>query len=112
MPPLPSEVPRRRALAPLTTALPTFLAWTRPTTAPDPVVVEDWSTVPLGARGIPAGWRGQSWTRSAHDLAVEADGAVRVLHLRSQNDATLISKTLAAQVDLRRTPASNGAGRP
>ena len=70
----------------------------------DSVVVEDWSTSPLGARGIPPGWRGQSWTQSAYDLAVETDGPERVLHFRSQNDATLISKALGGRVELHRTP--------
>ena len=102
--PLPSGVSRRRALALLTTALPTCLAWVSRTTAADPVLIEDWSTSPLGVRGIPAGWRGRSWTRSAYDLTVEVDRAARVLHLRSHGDATLISKALAGQVDLRQTP--------
>jgi hypothetical protein len=67
-------------------------------------VVEDWSASLPGARGVPPGWKGQSWTRSTYDLTVEMDGAGRALHLRSRGDATLISKALGGRVDLRRTP--------
>ena len=96
--------PRRRVLRLLAAALPAVLGQAWPGAAGDSVVVEDWSTSPLGVRGVPPGWRGRSWTRSAYDLTVVADGTERALHLRSQDDAAFISKALNGRVDLRRTP--------
>ena len=47
-----------------------------PVLAAPAVVLEDWTTQPLGARGIPAGWRPQPWGRPAYDFTVELDGGV------------------------------------
>jgi hypothetical protein len=68
------------------------------------VVVEDWATQPLGVRGIPAGWRGQTWGRPAYDLTVELDEGARVLRLRSRDEGSTITKEIRGQVDLRATP--------
>jgi hypothetical protein len=68
------------------------------------VALEDWTTQPLGARGIPAGWRGQTWGRPAYDLTVELDGDARVLRLRSRDEGSTITKEIRGQVDLRATP--------
>jgi hypothetical protein len=75
-----------------------------PAAADPAVVIEDWMTQPLGARGIPAGWRGQSWGRPAYDLTVELDDAARVLRLRSRDEGSTITKELHGRVDLRQTP--------
>ena len=75
-----------------------------PALAGPAVVLEDWTTQPLGARGIPAGWRGQTWGRPAYDLTVELDGAARVLRLRSRDEGSTITKEIRGQVDLRATP--------
>jgi Protein of unknown function (DUF3047) len=75
-----------------------------PALAGPAVVLEDWTTQPLGARGIPGGWRGQAWGGPAYDLTVELDGEVRVLRLRSRNEGSTITKEIRGQVDLRATP--------
>jgi Protein of unknown function (DUF3047) len=75
-----------------------------PALAGPAVVLEDWTTQPLGARGIPGGWRGQTWGGPAYDLTVELDGEVRVLRLRSRNEGSTITKEIRGQVDLRATP--------
>jgi DUF3047 family protein len=75
-----------------------------PALAEPAVVLEDWTTPPLGGRGIPAGWRGQPWGRPAYDFTVELDGGARVLHLRSRDEGSTITKEIHGQVDLRATP--------
>jgi hypothetical protein len=75
-----------------------------PVLAGPAVVLEDWTTQPLGARGIPAGWRAQTWGRPAYDFTVELDGGAPVLRLRSQDEGSTITKEIRGQVDLRATP--------
>lgn len=73
--------------------------------AAERVVIEDWSRSAEGTRGVPPGWTGESWGKSARfDLTVEADGDRRVLHLKSRGDRSTISLDLRDRVDLRRTP--------
>jgi len=87
------------SLAILTLALLTFAA------AEAELLVEDWTTQPLGSVGVPAGWTGESFGRRAfYDLAVEADGDHRVLHLRSQDEHSTISKDISGKVLIRATP--------
>jgi hypothetical protein len=69
---------------------------------PPSVLVEDWSTQPLGRRGIPEGWQGQRWGSPRYDLTVVADGNGRALHLRSDNEGSTISKEV--KVDVKRFP--------
>ncbi|PYM04872.1 MAG: hypothetical protein DMD82_13110 [Candidatus Rokuibacteriota bacterium] len=75
------------------------LAW-----AADVVVVEDWSTIPIGSRGIPQGWRGQDWGNPVYDMAVVENGGHRVLHLKSRDESSTISKDIKQRVDLSETP--------
>jgi hypothetical protein len=75
-----------------------------PALAGPAVVLEDWTTQPLGARRIPAGWRGQTWGRPAYDFTVEFDRGARVLRLRSHDEGSTITKDIGGQVDLRATP--------
>ena len=49
------------------------------------VVVEDWSSHPVGARGIPQGWKGQNWGSPSYDMTIVEDGGKRVLHLKSRS---------------------------
>jgi DUF3047 family protein len=72
--------------------------------AADQVVIEDWSKARLGVRGIPAGWTGQSWGHPAYDLVVEQDNGRRVLHLRSRDEGSTITKELGGRVKVARTP--------
>ncbi|MFQ5828723.1 MAG: DUF3047 domain-containing protein [Candidatus Methylomirabilia bacterium] len=67
------------------------------------VLVEDWSTHAVGARGIPEGWKGgQTWGNPAYEFIVAEEGSMKVLHLRSQGDSSTISKEV--KVDVRETP--------
>ncbi len=75
------------------------IAW-----AADVVVVEDWSTIPIGSRGIPGGWRGQDWGGPAYDMTVVENSGQRMLHLKSQDEGSTISKDIKGKVNLRETP--------
>lgn len=66
------------------------------------VLVEDWSRQPAGKTGVPVGWKAQPWGQPKCDFTVIPDGAGKVLHLRSDNDNSTISKEV--RVDVRRFP--------
>jgi len=85
-------------------ALPAALALAAVAWAADVVVVEDWTQPKLGARGIPAGWQGQSWGSPKYDLTVVDNAGHRVLHLRSENEGSTISRDIKGKVDLKQTP--------
>jgi hypothetical protein len=75
-------------------------AWAAPET-----VVEDWGQGAPGARGVPPGWRGESWGKpSGYDLTIVDDDGHRALRLRSDGDRVTISVDLKGRVDLRDTP--------
>ncbi|MBI4589650.1 MAG: DUF3047 domain-containing protein [Candidatus Rokubacteria bacterium] len=69
---------------------------------PGAVVVEDWSKHEVGATGIPEGWKGQNWGSPAYDLAVVAESPTKVLHLKSRNEGSMVTKEV--KVNLRETP--------
>jgi hypothetical protein len=72
---------------------------------PDDVVVEDWQSGPLGQKGVPPGWEGQTWGKtSAFALSVVVDEGQRVLHLESRDDRATITRDLQGHVSLARTP--------
>ena len=67
------------------------------------VLVEDWSAHPVGAKGIPEGWKGgQTWGTPAYDFSVVQESPTKALHLRSRGDSSTISK--AVKVTLKDTP--------
>jgi DUF3047 family protein len=66
------------------------------------VMVEDWSKVEVGARGVPPGWERQNWGSPKYDFEVVSDSATRGLHLKSENDSSTISKEL--KVDVKEFP--------
>ena len=70
--------------------------------AATPVVVEDWSKVEAGTRGIPPGWEKQNWGSPKYEFEVVSDGATRVLHLKSEDESSTISKEL--KVDVKEFP--------
>lgn len=73
--------------------------------AADLVIVEGWAKLPLGANGIPDGWKGgQSWGFPKYDFTVVENGGHRVLHLRSEGDSAMISKELNGTINLKATP--------
>jgi len=69
------------------------------------VVVEDWSAALVGAKGIPPEWKGQQWGSPAYDMTVVEDGGgKKVLHLKSKNEGSTISKDVKGKVNLKETP--------
>jgi hypothetical protein len=72
--------------------------------AADQLVIEDWSTAPVGTKGIPPGWQGQKWGSPAYDFTVVENDGHRVLHLTSNNEGSTISKDIRGKVNLKDTP--------
>jgi hypothetical protein len=66
------------------------------------VFIEDWARQEVGKRGIPDGWKGQNWGSPVYDFVISLDEAGKVLHLKSQNDGSTISKEVT--VDVRQFP--------
>jgi hypothetical protein len=58
------------------------------------VEVEDWSRVPVGHKGVPPGWRTQSWGSPKYDFEVVNDGSTHVLRLLSDGDSSTINKDI------------------
>ncbi|MEX2223782.1 MAG: DUF3047 domain-containing protein [Candidatus Rokuibacteriota bacterium] len=85
------------------TLLTAALVATRPLAAADPaaLLVEDWSKQPESQTGIPAGWKGQSWGSPRYDFRIVTQGGRKVLHLKSQNDSSTISKEIKVDVKSR-----------
>ena len=73
-------------------------------TSPPEVVVEDWGRMPVGARGVPDGWRKYETIggHPAYDFEIVQDGPRRALRMRSARDHSTIARDLS--VDLARTP--------
>lgn len=72
--------------------------------AADQVVIEDWSQVPVGTKGIPPGWKGQNWGSPKYDFVVVQDEGRKALHMKSANDGSTVSKEVKGKVDLKETP--------
>jgi hypothetical protein len=72
--------------------------------AADQVVVEDWKSHAVGATGIPRGWQGQKWGSPKYDLAVADNDGHRVLHLKSRDEGSTVSKDVKKKVNLKETP--------
>ena len=66
------------------------------------VSVEDWSKQPEGKTGIPDGWKGQSWGSPKYEFRIVTQGGRKVLHLKSNNDSSTISKEI--KVDIKSLP--------
>ena len=80
------------------------LAAPRPLSAADPatIPVEDWSKQPEGKTGIPDGWKGQTWGSPKYEFRIVSQGGRKVLHLKSGNDSSTITKEI--KVDVKRHP--------
>jgi hypothetical protein len=72
--------------------------------AADVIVVEDWSAVPVGSKGVPPGWEKQSWGGAAYDFTVVEQNGQRVVHLKSASDSSNVNKTIRGKVRLAETP--------
>src|SRR5258705_7831726 len=82
-----------------------FLALFMATNSAQTIIIEDWATDQLGRRGIPSGWKGESFgVRAIYDLAIEQDAGTRMLHLASQNEHSTIGKDITGKVNLQETP--------
>ncbi len=75
-----------------------------PAGAADEVIVEDWARLPVGARGLPEGWKAQNWGSPAYDFTVVAQDGHRALHVRSREDSSTIVRDISGTVDLATTP--------
>ena len=69
---------------------------------PASVVVEDWSQQAPGKKGVPDGWKSQNWGSPKYDFEIIADGGRKVLHMKSDNEGSTISKEV--KVDLAAHP--------
>lgn len=69
---------------------------------PSSVLVEDWSRHTVGAAGVPEGWQRHDWGSPKYDFTVVADGARRVLRMRSESDNSTISREV--RIAVRRFP--------
>jgi hypothetical protein len=72
--------------------------------AAEDFVVEDWSKAPVGHKGIPPEWKGQQWGSPAYDMTIVEDGGKKVLHLKSKNEGSTVSKEVRNRVNLKDTP--------
>ena len=72
--------------------------------AADLVIVEDWAALPVGTKGIPAGWSKQDWGSPKYDFTVIEQDGQRVLHLKSAGDSSNINKDIRGKVRLAETP--------
>jgi hypothetical protein len=68
------------------------------------LVVEDWSQQAVGGKGLPAGWKGQSWGSPKYDFTIVTNDTHKVLHLRSANEGSTISREVKGKVNLKETP--------
>jgi Protein of unknown function (DUF3047) len=69
------------------------------------VVIDDWKSQTLGAKGIPEGWLGgQTWGLPQHDMTIEENDGHRVLHLKSKIESSAVRKDLRGKIDLKATP--------
>ena len=72
--------------------------------AAGPIVIEDWSSHPVGTRGVPAGWERQQWGSPAYDFTIVDDGGRKVLQLKSKDEGSTISKEIKGKITLKQTP--------
>src|SRR5438552_1317524 len=81
------------------------LTWLVTAGAAPVVVIEDWTSHAVGTHGIPSGWTSESFgRRAAYDLAIDAEADRRVLHLKSHDEHSTITKDITGTVVLRDTP--------
>jgi hypothetical protein len=68
------------------------------------VLVEDWSKIPAGHKGVPTGWRtpSPSWGSPKYEFEVVSESPARVLHLVSNGDSSTIIKEV--KVDCKDSP--------
>jgi len=86
-------------------ALALVLVLTAAAWAADVVMIEDWKSQKLGAKGVQEGWLGgQTWGLPQHDFAIEENDGHRVLHLKSKIESSTMRKEIKGKVNLKETP--------
>lgn len=90
----------RVILSALLLSLVGWVAWAQQ----DSVVVEDWSKQPVGARGIPDGWKGQNWGSPKYDFVIVTDEGRKALHMKSANDGSTVARDVTGKINLKETP--------
>ena len=68
------------------------------------LLIEDWSKQPVGARGIPEGWKGQNWGSPKYDFTIVSDDGRKALNMKSVNEGSTVSKDLKGKINLKETP--------
>ena len=68
------------------------------------VVVEDWTKIPVGTKGVPPGWKTQSWGSPKYDFVIVNDEGRPALHMKSANEGSLVSNEIKGKVNLKETP--------
>jgi hypothetical protein len=68
------------------------------------VVIENWSELPVGSKGVPRGWQRQNWGSPAYDFTVVENDGHRVLFLKSANEGSTITKEIRGKITLADTP--------
>jgi len=69
------------------------------------VLIEDWTKIPVGTTGLPPGWKAQSWGNPKYNnFVIVNDDSRAALHMKSANDAALISNEIKGKVNTNDTP--------
>jgi len=72
--------------------------------AADQTVVEDWSGVAVGYKGVPPLWTKQNWGSPKYDFTIVMDDGHKALNMRSANEGSTIAKDIKGKVNLKDTP--------
>jgi len=68
------------------------------------VLVEDWSKIPVGTKGVPPGWKTQSWGSPKYDFVIVNDDNRPALQMKSANEGSLVSNEIKGKVNIKETP--------
>ena len=72
--------------------------------AAEQFLVEDWSSQPVGSKGVANGWNAQNWGSPKYDFTIVNDEGHKALRMKSAGDGSTISKDIKGKVDLKQTP--------
>ncbi len=70
----------------------------------DAAVIEDWSELAVGSKGVPPGWQRQNWGSAAYDFTVVESDGQKVLFLKSLNEGSTTTKDIRGKIKLAATP--------
>lgn len=68
------------------------------------VLIEDWSTYPVGTKGFPGEWKKPDFGSANPDFTIVEDDGRKVLRLRSTGDSSHVAREITGRVDLKQTP--------